>query len=74
VRILRRRIERKIEVALGNNQFGFRRRKGTTDAIGVLRIISERTKHQLDATINGKIYCLVYRYCSTCIGHYNAHH
>jgi len=48
-----RRIEKKIEYVLGEDQFGFRRGKGTDDAIGVLRIISERTKHQLDATING---------------------
>jgi hypothetical protein len=41
--ILRRRIERKIEVVLGEDQFGFRRGKGTRDAIGMLRIISERT-------------------------------
>jgi hypothetical protein len=38
-----RRIERKTEDALGEDQFGFRRGKGTTDAIGMLRIISERT-------------------------------
>jgi hypothetical protein len=42
-RILRRRIERKTEDALGDDQFGFRRGKGTRDAIGMLRIISERT-------------------------------
>jgi hypothetical protein len=43
VKILRRRIERKIEDVLGGEQFGFRRGKGTRDAIGKLRIISERT-------------------------------
>jgi hypothetical protein len=42
-RILSRRIERKTEDALGEDQFGFRREKGTRDAIGMLRIISERT-------------------------------
>jgi hypothetical protein len=42
-RILRRRIERRTEDALGEDQFGFRRGKGTRDAIGMLRIISERT-------------------------------
>jgi hypothetical protein len=42
-RIHRRRIERKIEDALGEHQFGFRRGKGTRDAIGMLRIISEQT-------------------------------
>ena len=40
-RILRRRIDRKIEDVLGQDQFGFR--KGTRDAIGMLRIISELT-------------------------------
>jgi hypothetical protein len=42
-RILRRRIERKTEDALGGDQFGFRRGKITRDAIGMLRIISEPT-------------------------------
>jgi len=41
-KILRRRIEKKIEDVLGD-QFGFRRGKGFRDAIGMLRIISERT-------------------------------
>ena len=41
-KILRRRFEKKIENVLGD-QFGFRRGKGTRDAIGMLRIISERT-------------------------------
>jgi hypothetical protein len=40
-RILRRKIERKTEDALGEDQFGFRRGIGTRDAIGLLRIISE---------------------------------
>jgi hypothetical protein len=43
VRIFRRGIERKIEDVLGGDKFGFRRGKGTRDAIGMLRIISERT-------------------------------
>ena len=42
-KILRRRIERKIEDILGEDQFGFRRGKGTRDAIGMMRIISECT-------------------------------
>ena len=41
--ILRRGTEKKIEDVLGEDQFGFRRGKGTRDAIGMLRIISERT-------------------------------
>jgi hypothetical protein len=42
-RIIRRRIERKTEDARGEDQFGFSREKGTRDAIGMLRIISELT-------------------------------
>jgi hypothetical protein len=42
-KILRRRIEKKIEDILGEDQFGFGRDNGTRDAIGMLRIISERT-------------------------------
>jgi len=41
-KILRRRIERKIEDVLGEDQLGFRRRRGTRDAIGMMRIIAER--------------------------------
>jgi hypothetical protein len=37
--ILKRRIERKIEDILGEDQFGFRRGKGTRDAIGMMRKI-----------------------------------
>ena len=40
---LRRRIKKKIEDVLGEDQFVFRRGKGTRGAIGMLRIISERT-------------------------------
>jgi len=40
---LRRRIERNFEEVLGEDQFGFRREKGTRDAIGMLKIISKRT-------------------------------
>jgi hypothetical protein len=42
-KILRRRNEKKIEDVLGEDQFGSRRGKGTSDAIGMLRIISKRT-------------------------------
>jgi len=41
-KILRRRIERKIEEVLGEDQCGFRRGKGTRGVIGMLGIISER--------------------------------
>jgi len=41
--ILKRRIERKIEDVLREDQFGFRRGKGTKDAIGMMRIIAEQT-------------------------------
>jgi retron-type reverse transcriptase len=43
VRILRRKFERKIEDVPAEDQFGFRGGKRTKDAIGMLRIISERT-------------------------------
>jgi len=49
-KILRRRIEKKIEDVLGEDQFGFRRGKGTRDAIGMLRIIAERTL-EIDAEL-----------------------
>ena len=42
-KILRRRIEKKIEDVVEEDQFGFRRGKGTRDAVGMLRITSERT-------------------------------
>ena len=42
-KILRRRIGKKIEDVLGDDQFGFRRGKGTRDAVGMMRIIAERT-------------------------------
>ena len=42
-KILIRRIEKKTEDVLGEDQFGFRRGKGTRDAIGMMRIIAERT-------------------------------
>jgi hypothetical protein len=42
-KIIRRIIERKIEGILGEDQFGFRRGKGTMDAIGMMRIIAEQT-------------------------------
>jgi hypothetical protein len=43
-------IERKIEDVLGEDQIGFRRQKCTKDAIGMLRIISERTL-EIDAEL-----------------------
>jgi hypothetical protein len=42
-KILRRMIERKSEDVLAEDQFGHRRGKGTRDAIGMMRIIAERT-------------------------------
>jgi len=35
--------ERKTEDVFGENQYGFRRGKGASDTIGMLRILSERT-------------------------------
>jgi len=42
-KILRGRIENEIEGVLGEEQFGFRRGKGTRNAIGMMRIIAEWT-------------------------------
>jgi len=42
-KILRGMIEKKIEDVLGEEQFRFRRGKGTGDAIGMMRIIAEWT-------------------------------
>ena len=41
-KLLRRRTGRKIDDVFGEEQFGFGRGKGTMDAVGMLRIISER--------------------------------
>jgi hypothetical protein len=49
-KILRRRFEKKIKVVLGEDQFGFRRRKRTSYVIGMLKIISEQTL-ELDAEL-----------------------
>ena len=40
-KILNRRLERKIEEVMGEDQFGFRKGKGTRDAIGAVTILSE---------------------------------
>jgi hypothetical protein len=50
-KILRKRMEKKIEDVLGEEQFGFRRGKGTRDATGMLRVISERTL-EIDAELS----------------------
>jgi len=42
-KILKRRIDRKIEDVLGVDQFGFRRGKGTRGANGTMRVVAERT-------------------------------
>jgi hypothetical protein len=42
-RILTRTIERKTDNVLGENQFVFRRAKGTRDVTGMVRIISKQT-------------------------------
>ena len=46
-KILRRRIEKRIEDVLREDQFGFRRGKGTRGAIEMLRIISEEIDEKL---------------------------
>ena len=49
-KILRRRVERKIENVLGEDQFGFRRGKGIRDALGVMRITADQTL-EIDAEL-----------------------
>jgi hypothetical protein len=41
-----RKSEKKIEDVLGEDQFGFRKEKGTRDAIGMLRLILDHHHHQ----------------------------
>ena len=41
-RILSKRLENKIEEVIEEDQFGFRKSKGSRDAIELMRIISER--------------------------------
>ena len=43
LRILAKHIESKSEEFLGKDQFGFPSRRGTRDAIGVMRCLSERS-------------------------------
>jgi hypothetical protein len=54
VRIRRRSTGRKIEVVSGEDLFGFRRGKGTSGAIGMLKIISKQLW-----TLLGGIVCLL---------------
>jgi hypothetical protein len=62
---LLRRIERKTEKVLGEDQFGFRRGKGTRAAIGMLRIMSQRTLN-LDEE-----FCLCFIDWQTAFDHVN---
>ena len=43
LKVLTRRIEAKTKDFIGRNQFGFRRGCGTRDAIGVMRVLCERS-------------------------------
>lgn len=43
LKILTKRIEAKVRDFIGRNQFGFRREVGTRDAIGVMRMLCERS-------------------------------
>jgi hypothetical protein len=55
--VIRRRSEKKIEDLLREDQFGFRKGKGTRDAILMLRIITERTLYI------GKEICICFIDC-----------
>ena len=43
LRILARRLERKAESYISESQFGFRKGVGTRDAIGVVRMMCEKS-------------------------------
>lgn len=43
LKILTKRLKAEADGCLGDDQFGFRKRRGTRDAIGVLRILAERS-------------------------------
>src|ERR1043165_6270645 len=43
LKILTKRIEAKAKDFIGRNQFGFRKGRGTREAIGVLRMLCERS-------------------------------
>jgi len=43
LRVLNRRIESKASTFIGKSQFGFRQGRGTREAIGVMRMLSERS-------------------------------
>lgn len=51
LKIINRRIENKIENMLGNTQFGFRKKKGTRDAIALFKILIQRV-----ISVNRKLY------------------
>ena len=49
LKVLHRRLEAKAEEYLGEDQFGFRRGKGTREAIAMMRVLSERNiEHNQD--------------------------
>ena len=43
LKVLTKRLEAKAHLLLGRNQFGFRKGCGTGDAIGVMRMLCERS-------------------------------
>jgi hypothetical protein len=51
LKIINRRIENKIENILGNTQFGFRKKKGTREAIASLKLLTQRA-----IAVNRKLY------------------
>jgi len=64
-KVLRRRTERKIEDVHGEDQFGFRRGKGTRDAIGMMRKMAERTL-KIDEEL-----CICFVDCQKAFDHVN---
>ena len=43
LKILTKRLEAKVKLFIGEDQFGFRKGKGTREAIGLLRLVAERS-------------------------------
>lgn len=56
----KKRIETKVEAInhLGEDQFGFRRGRGTRDAIGVMSVVGERAIERVKLCIAQYVLCI----------------
>jgi len=55
VRIIAERLENNTKMYLGENQYGFRRGVGTRDAIGVMRVLTERSLENNETVYVGSV-------------------